>query len=170
MKKLPDKGEKIYSGIELHTQFALNGKAYVMRLAMTDNPARLGTERLKFAAHQRKQVISFNNQQGEVSMFTDAIEAELIALAEQCSDEGKQWFSLVMGIISKGRKSDSKQFSQLREAVENVAQSHADLLDRFNVLSRARQQDRQIIQKLTVDLSALTSRLVSQDNSDSQRR
>ena len=45
-------------------QFALNGKAYVMGLAMTDTPASLGTERLKFAAQQRQQVMSFNNQQG----------------------------------------------------------------------------------------------------------
>jgi hypothetical protein len=45
--------EKIYSSIELHPQFALNGKAYVVGLAMTDTPASLGTERLKFAAAAR---------------------------------------------------------------------------------------------------------------------
>ncbi|MBA1899840.1 GPO family capsid scaffolding protein, partial [Escherichia coli] len=92
---------------------ALNGKAYVMGLAMTDTPASLGTERLKFAAQQRQQVMSFNNQQGEAPLFTDAIEAEIIELAEQRSDEGKQWFARVMGIIGKGRKSDGEQFSQV---------------------------------------------------------
>lgn len=65
MKKLTEEGKKIYSSIELHPQFALNGKAYVMGLAMTDTPASLGTERLKFAAQQRQQVMSFNNQQGK---------------------------------------------------------------------------------------------------------
>lgn len=53
MKQLTDEGKKIYSSIELHPQFALNGKAYVVGLAMTDTPASLGTERLKFAAQQR---------------------------------------------------------------------------------------------------------------------
>ena len=67
-----------------------------MGLAMTDTPASLGTERLKFAAQQRQQVMSFNNQQGEAPLFTDAIEAEIIELAEQRSDEGKQWFGRVM--------------------------------------------------------------------------
>ncbi len=122
MKKLTEEGKKIYSSIELHPQFALNGKAYVMGLAMTDTPASMGIEqRLKFAAQQHQQVMSFNNQQGEAPLFTDAIEAEIIKLAEQRSDEGKQWFWRVMGIISKGRKSDGEQFSQVRDAVENVA-------------------------------------------------
>lgn len=169
MKQLTDEGKKVYSSIELHPQFALNGKAYVMGLAMTDTPASLGTERLKFAAQQRQQVMSFNNQQGEAPLFTDAIEAEIIELAEQRSDEGKQWFARVMGIIGKGRKSDGEQFSQVRDAVENVAQSHADLLDSFNDLSRAREQDSQAIQKLTSDLAALTSKLGSTDGNFSQR-
>lgn len=169
MKKLTEEGKKIYSSIELHPQFALNGKAYVMGLAMTDTPASLGTERLKFAAQQRQQVMSFNNQQGEAPLFTDAIEAEIIELAEQRSDEGKQWFGRIMGIIGKGRKSDGEQFSQVRDAVENVAQSHADLLDSFNDLSRARRQDSQDIQKLTSDLAALTSKLGSTDANFSQR-
>lgn len=169
MKTLTEKGEKVYSSIELHPQFALNGKAYVVGLAMTDTPASLGTERLKFAAQQRQQVMSFSNQQGEAPMFTDAMEAELIELTAQHSDEGKQWFSRVMGLIGKGRKTDGEQFSQVREAVENVAQSHADLLDSFNDLSRARQQDGQAIQKLTTDFNALASKLGSTDADFSQR-
>jgi hypothetical protein len=48
--------------------------------------------------------------------------------------------------------------------VENVAQSHADLLDSFNDLSRAREQDSQAIQKLTSDLAALTSKLGTDAN------
>ncbi|MFP9227879.1 GPO family capsid scaffolding protein [Pectobacterium cacticida] len=169
MKKLTDEGKKVYSSIELHPQFALNGKAYVVGLAMTDTPASLGTERLKFAAQQRAQIQAFNNQQGEPPLFSDAIEAEIIELAAQHSDEGKQWFSRVMGIIGKGRKSDSEQFTQVREAVENVAQSHADLLDKFNDLTAQHQQDEQTLQKLNTELTALKQTLATQDNSYTQR-
>ncbi|BAE74838.1 Phage capsid scaffolding protein (GPO) serine peptidase [Sodalis glossinidius str. 'morsitans'] len=59
MKQLTEEGKKIYSSIELHPQFALNGKADVVGLAMTDTPASLGTERLNFAAQQRAQVMTF---------------------------------------------------------------------------------------------------------------
>jgi len=170
MKTMTGEGKKVYSSIELHPQFALNGKAYVVGLAMTDTPASLGTERLKFAAQQRQQVMSFNNQQGEPAMFTEAIEAELIELTQQRSEEGKQWFSRVMGIIGKGRKSDSEQFSQVREAIESVAKSHAGLIDDFSELQQQRQQDSQAITKLTADLAELTGKLATQDNNFSQRQ
>lgn len=169
MKKMLDDGKKVFSSIELHPRSTISGGPYLMGLAMTDTPASLGTERLKFAAQQRAQVMAFNNIQGEQTMFTDAIEAELIELAERHSEEGKQWFSRVMGIIGKGRKSDSEQFSQVREAVENVAQSHADLLDSFNDLHRAQKQDNKALQKLSADLTALINKLERQDNDFSRR-
>ncbi len=170
MKQLTDEGKKVYSSIELHPQFALNGKAYVVGLAMTDTPASLGTERLKFAAEQRAQVMSFSNQQGEAPLFTDAIEAELIELAEQRSDEGRLWFNRIMGVIGKGRKSDSEQFSQVRDAVESVAQSHSELMDSVSDLSRARQNDGQKIQSLSAELAELKKMLGRTDGDDYHRQ
>ncbi|HAK1938853.1 TPA: GPO family capsid scaffolding protein [Salmonella enterica] len=169
MKKLTDEGKKIYSSIELHPQFSLNGKPYIMGLAMTDTPASLGTERLKFAAQQREQVMKFSNQHTEAPMFTEAMEAEIIELAEQRSEEGKQWFSRVMELIGKGRKSDGEQFSQVREVVEGMAQSHADLLDRFNDMSRQHDSDHKTIEKLSAELTTLRDQLAGQDGDPTDR-
>lgn len=169
MKQMTDKGEKVYSSIELHPQFALNGRAYVVGLAMTDTPASLGTERLKFTAQQRAQVMAFSNQQTEPPMFTEAMEAEVIELTQQRSEEGKQWFSRVMVLIGKGRKSDGEQFSQVREAVENVAQSHADLLDRFSALEQSSGEASQKVEKLTGELTTLRQQLQAQDSNPASR-
>ncbi|EAY1186692.1 GPO family capsid scaffolding protein [Salmonella enterica] len=168
MKELTDEGKKIYSSIELYPD-ALDGKPYIMGLAMTDTPASLGTERLKFAAQQREQVMKFSNQHTEAPMFTEAMEAEIIELAEQRSEEGKQWFSRVMELIGKGRKSDGEQFSQVREAMEGVAQSHADLLDRFNDMSRQYDSDHKTIEKLSTELTTLRNQLASQDGDTKDR-
>ncbi|HBR3209697.1 TPA: GPO family capsid scaffolding protein [Klebsiella pneumoniae] len=169
MKQMTDKGQKVYSSIELHPQFALNGKAYMMGLAMTDTPASLGTERLKFAAQQRAQVMAFNNQQAEAPMITEAIEAEVIELAAQRSDEGKQWFNRVMGILGKGQKTDDQRFTQVHQAVEAVAQSQVDLGEQFSAAEQERQQDKAAIQKLTSDLDALRQQLGNTDANFSQR-
>lgn len=169
MKQMTDKGQKVYSSIELHPQFALNGKAYMMGLAMTDTPASLGTERLKFAAQQRAQVMAFNNQQAEAPMITEAIEAEVIELAAQRSDEGVKWFTRVMDILGKGQKTDDQRFSQVHQAVEAVAQEQSDQFDRFSAIEQERQQDKAAIQKLTSDLDALRQQLGSTDASFSQR-
>ena len=170
MVQMTNKGQKVYSSIELHPQFALNGKAYVVGLAMTDTPASLGTDRLKFAAQQRASVMAFNNQQGEAPMFTEALEAEVIELAAQRSDEGKQWFNRVMGILGKGQKTDDQSFGQVHQAVEAVAQSQVDLGEQFSTAEQERQQDKAAIQKLTTDLAALRQQLEETDGNFSQRQ
>ncbi|KNC89850.1 GPO family capsid scaffolding protein [Trabulsiella odontotermitis] len=169
MVQMLNDGKKVYSSIELWPQSAITGGPYLMGLAMTDTPASLGTERLKFAAQQRQQVMTFNNQQGEPAMFTEAIEAEVIELADKGSDEGKLWFGRVMNLIGKGKKSDSEQFGQIRAAVEDVAQSHADLLDRFSALEAQHTADVQTIKKLSSDLAALETRLKTTDADPASR-
>lgn len=169
MVQMTNKGQKVYSSIELHPQFALNGKAYVVGLAMTDTPASLGTDRLKFAAQQRASVMAFNNQQGETPMFTEALEAEVIELTAQRSDEGKQWFNRVMGILGKGQKTDDQRFGQVHQAVEAVAQSQVDLGEQFSTAEQERQQDKAAIQKLTTELAALRQQLEGTDGNFSQR-
>lgn len=169
MKQMTDKGEKVYSSIELHPQFALNGKAYVMGLAMTDTPASLGTERLKFAAQQRAQVMAFNNQQAEPPMFTEAIEAEVIELNAQRGEESKQWFNRVMGILGKGKKTDDERFSQVHQAVEIVAQSQADMSDQFSAAEQVATSNKQAIEKLTADLAALQQKVEGTDGNYSRR-
>ncbi|MCV5824101.1 GPO family capsid scaffolding protein, partial [Escherichia coli] len=99
----------------------------------------LGTERLAFAAQQRMQLMTFNCQQGDVAMFTAAMESELIELTEQRQEEGTQWFNRVMGIIGRGRKADDASFSRIQEAVEGVATSQADIIDRVNALETRHQ-------------------------------
>lgn len=170
MVQMTNKGEKVYSSIELHPQFALNGKAYIVGLAMTDTPASLGTERLKFTTQQRASVMAFNNQQAEPPMFSEAIEAEVIELTAQRSDEGAKWYSRVMGIISKGQKTDDQRFSQMHQVVEAVAQSQSKQIDQFNAAELERQQDKAAIQKLTTDLAALRQQLEGTDGNFSQRQ
>ncbi|HGD7254597.1 TPA: GPO family capsid scaffolding protein [Klebsiella quasipneumoniae] len=170
MVQMTNKGEKVYSSIELHPQFALNGKAYIVGLAMTDTPASLGTERLKFATQQRASVMAFNNQQAEPPMFSEAIEAEVIELTAQRSDEGAKWYSRVMGIIGKGQKTDDQRFSQMHQVVEAVAQSQSEQIDQFNAAELERQQDKAAIQKLTTDLAALRQQLEGTDGNFSQRQ
>ncbi|EON3425248.1 GPO family capsid scaffolding protein [Escherichia coli] len=169
MKQLVADGKKIYSSIELHPQFSVNGRAYLVGLAMTDTPASLGTERLKFTAQQRQAVMTFNSVQGEAPLISEAIESEIIEMAEQRQEEDTQWFNRVMGIIGRGRKADDASFSRIQEAVEGVATSQADIIDRFNALETRHQQDSQKITSLTTELAALKEKLRTQDG-DPQNR
>ena len=50
---LNKKGQKVYTSIEIDPKFADSGKAYLVGIAVTDSPASLGTEALKFNAHRK---------------------------------------------------------------------------------------------------------------------
>lgn len=51
-------GQKLFTSAEIHPDFAGTGKAYLVGLAITDTPASLGTEVLKFAALSRSNAFS----------------------------------------------------------------------------------------------------------------
>lgn len=51
-------GQKLFTSCEIHPDFAGEGKAYLVGLAVTDMPASLGTEPLKFAAMSRPNVFT----------------------------------------------------------------------------------------------------------------
>ncbi len=58
-------GQKVFTSIEVNSNFANTGKAYLVGLACTDSPASLGTERLEFAA------------KGSGNIFTPALETSI---------------------------------------------------------------------------------------------
>ncbi|EKJ7333666.1 GPO family capsid scaffolding protein [Klebsiella pneumoniae] len=169
MKDMIADGKKIYSSIEMHPNFPLTKGPYLIGLAMTDTPASLGTDKLKFTAEKRAEIMRFSSQDAEVTLFTTSFEAEMIELAAQRSDEGTKWYARVMDILGKGQRTDDQRFSQVHQAVEAVAQAQSDQLDRFSTIEQERQQDKAAIQKLTSDLDALRQQLGNTDANFSQR-
>lgn len=55
---LNKKSEKVYTSMELYTNFAETQSAYLVGLAITDSPASLGTSRLQFTARPPENFIS----------------------------------------------------------------------------------------------------------------
>lgn len=50
-------GQRLHTSMELQSDFAGTGKAYLMGLAVTDEPASLGTSHLKFSCKDRNQTL-----------------------------------------------------------------------------------------------------------------
>ncbi|WP_374041286.1 GPO family capsid scaffolding protein [Klebsiella pneumoniae] len=169
MKDMIADGKKIYSSIEMHPNFPLTKGPYLMGLAMTDTPASLGTDKLKFTAEKRAEIMRFSSQDAEVTLFTTSFEAELMQENQNRNDSGKEWFFRVMGILGKGQKTDDQRFTQVHQAVEAVAQSQVDLGEQFSTAEQERQQDKATIQKLSTDLAALRQQLEGTDGNFSQR-
>jgi hypothetical protein len=75
--------QKLFTSCEIHPDFAGEGEAYLVGLAVTDQPASLGTEPLKFAALSRPNVFSSAcatiaeaTKSGMIAAFTSFFKAD----------------------------------------------------------------------------------------------
>lgn len=89
-------GQKLFTSCEIHPDFAGEGKAYLVGLAVTDQPASLGTEPLKFAALSRP------------NLFTTAHETALELAAQPLSGEqiGESIGRSLLAFFRKDRKEE----------------------------------------------------------------
>lgn len=97
------KGQKLYTSIEVDPDFAGSGEAYMVGLAVTDTPASLGTEMLQFAAQHPNASPLAGRKVKPGNLFTVAehfsLELEQEAAAPTGSEAGAM--QAVVGMFSK---------------------------------------------------------------------
>lgn len=68
-------GQKLFTSCEIHPDFAGEGQAYLVGLAVTDMPASLGTEPLKFAALSRPNLFTAAHET-TVELMADPVDGQ----------------------------------------------------------------------------------------------
>ncbi|EOG5413254.1 GPO family capsid scaffolding protein [Cronobacter sakazakii] len=125
--ELVKKGQKLFTSMEVSPKFADTGKAYLVGLAATDDPASLGTEMLTFSASAAHNPLA-NRKQSPENLFT-AAEETLIEL-EETQDEKPSLFARVTSLFTKKEQTDDARFSDVHKAVELVATEQQNLSER----------------------------------------
>lgn len=120
-------GQKLFTSMEISPKFADTGKAYLIGLAATDDPASLGTEILSFSATATRNPLA-NRKQSPENLFT-AAEETVIELTE-AQDDKLSLFTRVTALFSKKEQSDDARFSDVHKAVELVATEQQSLSSR----------------------------------------
>lgn len=116
-------GKKAFSSIEIAANFLGKGIAYLSGLGFTDKPASIGTESMKFSAN-KDSIYSFNDELN--------IEFE----KEQSSEKaGESLFSKVKTLLSGDKKNNDSRFSDIGLAVEAIATSQKEMLEKFSEIS-----------------------------------
>jgi hypothetical protein len=72
-------GQKLFTSIRVIEDFAATGKAYLMHLAITDEPASLGTEQLSFSQKGEHSQIFVNEDGVELDFNAPQTDEELMA-------------------------------------------------------------------------------------------
>ena len=116
--ELVKKGQKLFTSMEVSTKFADTGKAYLVGLAATDDPASLGTEMLAFSAKAEKNPLA-NRKQHPDNLFSAATET-LIEL-EDAPEEKPALFTRIKAMFAKQQQTDAARFNDVHQAVELIA-------------------------------------------------
>ncbi|HBC7452474.1 TPA: GPO family capsid scaffolding protein [Klebsiella oxytoca] len=112
--------QKVYTSMEIQPNFANSGKCYLVGLAVTDDPASLGTEYLEFCRGAKFNPLNrFKAEPGNLISVATLAELEFEDLPEKMftalSDK-------VKSIFSRKQASDDDRFQDVHEAVTTVSE------------------------------------------------
>ncbi|EAC2151562.1 GPO family capsid scaffolding protein [Salmonella enterica] len=169
--ELVKKGQKLFTSMEVSPKFADTGKAYLVGLAATDDPASLGTEMLTFSASAEHNPLA-NRKQNPENLFSEAIET-LIEL-EEVQDEKPSLFARVTALFTKKEQTDDARFSDVHKAVELVATEQQILSERTD--KSLSEQDKRLselessLQEQLAAFAELEQKLSSEDSCKDYRQ
>lgn len=130
--KLNKDRQKIYTSIECDPNFADTGEAYLVGLAVTDNPASLGTEMLVFSAGASANPLNNRKEKAE-NLFTAAIETELEF--EEVKEKGLSVFAKIRALFADKEKTDDERFTDHQKSIELLAEQTQKTLEKLTALS-----------------------------------
>lgn len=111
--------QKIYTSIEVNPEFADTGEAYLVGLAVTDDPASLGTEILSFSATAKVNPLA-SRKQDKDNLFTAA--EETVIEFEEVAEPSPSLLARISAMFSAKKKTDGEQFADVGAAVTAVAE------------------------------------------------
>ncbi len=162
--------QKVYTSMEIQPNFANTGKCYLVGLAVTDDPASLGTEYLQFCAGSEKSPLARRKSSPE-NVFSAATLAEL-----EFEDQSETVFTAltdkVKAIFSRKQANDDARFKDVHEAVtavsehvqENLSATEQRIAAMENAFSALKQD---VTSQTTQTSQALTDLKTSLDNTES---
>lgn len=122
------KRQKVYTSIEVDTEFADTGEAYMVGLAVTDDPASLGTEMLEFSAGAKSNPLACRKTRPE-NIFTAAEEVTLEFIDDEEDGNPTSLQDTVSAMFKKHSQSTSAEFEAFRKDLEKALEL---IISKFN--------------------------------------
>lgn len=171
---LTAKLQKLFTSMEVNLKFADTGEAYLVGLAVTDDPASLGTEILQFSASAKQNPLASRKLSPE-NLFSAA--EETLLEFEDVADPKPSLFSVIKELFAGKQTSDDARFGDVHKAVGLVAEEHQNLFTKVEAQETAiagfSGQVKVLEEKLTAnedELATLRQELSSQDNRPERRK
>ena len=163
-------GQKVYTSMEIRPNFANSGKCYLIGLAVTDDPASLGTEYLEFCSRASQNPLAGKKDQpGDLFSVASLAELEFEDVPDTMLNS---LTDAVKAIFSRKQATDDARFHDVHEAVTTVTeQVQTNLTEadkRVTALETAFAQLKQdVTSKAEENAQAFSSLKSSLDNTES---
>jgi hypothetical protein len=164
--------QKVYTSMEIRPNFANTGKCYLVGLAVTDDPASLGTEYLEFCSRAKTNPLAGKKSEPG-DLFSVATEV-LLEFEELPDSLLTNLTDRVKGMFSRKQVSDDARFSDVHDAVtviaEQVQTNGASVETRFAQLEQEIAGLKSEVTAGQEQFSALQTTLDTTENLSQQRR
>ncbi len=168
------KHQKVYTSAEIAPKFADTGAAYLVGLAVTDNPASLGTQMLQFSQGAGESPFA-DRKQSKDNVITLA-EETVIEFTEDKPDEPKvpSLFTRITEVLTGKGKQDDARFHDVHQSVELIAKAVEAIQTDVAALKKTSLSDPEPeeiaeLAALKKELTELKAQLSQQDNSGHKR-
>ena len=162
--------QKIYSSIEVSPNFAKTGQAYLVGLAVTDNPASLGTEMLQFSASNPDASPLTARKQSPENLFS-AAQPVTIEVEEEKINFSERLEAIKNKLFSREDKT-SAEMSELLSAIESMVEYSALLSEEVSQFAGGMKKLERLteaVASLQDDFSKIQAELHSTDKNKQQR-
>ncbi|WP_272676955.1 GPO family capsid scaffolding protein [Providencia sp. PROV076] len=161
------KRQKVYTSVEINPNFSDMNSAYLVGLAVTDNPASLGTSMLEFSAGADKTATFSERKQDKDNVFTAAEETVIEFTEEENKPEKPSLKDRIMAKFSRERQRNDVELNDIHQAVELCAEEQTETAQKLTQLEtqvKALSGIKKENETLRSELDQLKKDLSQQDN------
>lgn len=166
--------QKIYTSVEVNPEFADTGEAYLVGLAVTDDPASLGTEILSFSASAAVNPLT-SRKQAKGNLFTAAEETPIEFYEE--AEPAPSLMARISAMFSANKKGSDAQSADVHAAVTLIAEQVQDAGEKvesqFSALEKKLSDRLDALEQETTtgrsEVNALTQQLEKTDGNFNRR-
>ncbi|WP_454711090.1 GPO family capsid scaffolding protein [Cupriavidus nantongensis] len=127
--------QKVFCSMEVNPDFADTGEAYLVGLAVTDNPASLGCEMLQFSAKAKTNPLA-ERKQDPNNLFSEAVPVELDFSTDTPATAPAAGFAAsIKKLFARQDKADAgndARHADMQEAVQAIAKEVQSLGETFS--------------------------------------
>ncbi|WP_269490758.1 GPO family capsid scaffolding protein [Acinetobacter baumannii] len=165
--ELHQRGQKLFTSIEVNPNFADTGEAYLVGLAFTDSPASLGTQIMEFASKNPEANPFVSKKQDKDNLFTAAEEADL-QFEDGQDAPAKGLFSKVLDWLKpQQEQQDNKnkdQFKEVSDSLEAIAKTFGESQTKLQKVESEFSELKTKHSKLEKDFNDLKTKLEGEEN------